>query len=58
MAIPTRQLNPAALSCPRTRASMSAEGMNFDEVDGTLEGLYPDEIQVTVECMDPRSRRG
>ena len=37
---------------------MSAEGMNFDEVDGTLEGLYPDEIQVTVECMDPRSSRG
>jgi hypothetical protein len=37
---------------------MSAEGMDSDEVEGTFEGLYPDEVQVTVECMDPRSSRG
>ena len=32
--------------------------MGSDEVEGTLEGLYPDEIQVTGEGMDPRSSRG
>gem|GEM_PF-2719859 len=32
--------------------------MNSDEVEGTVECLYPDEVEGTGEGMDPRSSRG